>query len=128
VQIKAHCRSGGVLGMPLCFALAVDAFGGFLFRRDRRACSGGIPLNDKRNGAILLWGEGNMHRDGMLTHDQRTYPHDVAEVQVARLWHRIGTESLSHSSTCHLQVSHPWHDALPGDHMIGQEKLITVKG
>jgi hypothetical protein len=75
-----------------------------------------------------LWGEGNLYRDGVLTHNQRTYPHGLAEVQVARLVRGIGTECHSHSGPYHFQISYPWHDALPIDDMIHQEKLVPVKG
>jgi len=52
----------------------------------------------------------------------------MAEVQGARLARSIGTYGLSHGYIRHLQIGHPWHDALPRDHMIGQEKLVTAKG
>src|SRR5437762_11880305 len=39
----------------------------------------------------------------------------------------IGTDGLDYGSTCHLQIDHPWHDALPLDHMVSQEKLVAAK-
>src|SRR5438045_6154285 len=41
---------------------------------------------------------------------------------------RISPNGLSHGCVCHFQISHPWHDVLFLDHMIGQEKLVAMKG
>jgi hypothetical protein len=40
---------------------------------------------------------------------------------------RSASHGLGNGGTGHLQIGHPWHDVLPFDHVISQEKLVSVK-
>src|SRR5262249_45695783 len=86
-----------------------------------------LMVDQKGNGSILLRGEDNMYRDRVCANDQKMCPHNMTKVQVNNLFLYRGTKSLDYSGTYHLQIDHPWHDVLSPDHMVSQEKLVTVK-
>jgi hypothetical protein len=81
-----------------------------------------------------------MHGNGVRVDNQRTHPHNIGEAQADSLSLYHGTNlwgkstlrgkpaGYGYGGTCHLQIGHPWHDVFPLDHMISQEKLVTVKG
>src|SRR5437667_10881112 len=68
-----------------------------------------------------------MHLDWLSISHQRTAPYNLAQAQDLSLLQCCTSHSLSNRRTRHLQVGYPWHDSLPFDDMIGQEKFLTVK-
>src|SRR5579864_7832820 len=69
-----------------------------------------------------------MHSDRMHANDERTGPYNVQQTHTDALFLCGGTKSLHHGGTHHFKIGYSWHDVLPSDHMISQEKLLTVKG
>ena len=76
----------------------------------------------------LLRLQRDMHFDWLLADYQGTAPYDLGEAYDAFLFLLSASHGKSNGSTCHLQVGHPWHHALPFDYVIGQKKLVTAKG
>src|SRR5436309_12900961 len=103
-----------------CYPLTVDVLLSLL--------SLSLTPDDKRNRSALKGLQGDVHSDRVRADNQRTYPDNIAQADLARLQHLIITDGLSHSGACHLQIGNSGHNTLPLDHMIGQEKLVTVKG
>ena len=69
-----------------------------------------------------------MYLDWLIADHQGTYPGNLAQTQDVPLFLHCTSHGQSICSTCHLQIGRPGHDASPLDHVIGQEKLLTVKG
>src|SRR5947199_6020081 len=103
VQILALCRSDRLL-TQFRYTLAVDHFCAFLFLWDAAFCSARHTgtTDEKRKRSALLWREGDMYCNGLLTYGQRMCPHDVTEMQAARLMRSLDSQSLSHGGTGHL--------------------------
>src|SRR5579859_4437646 len=52
----------------------------------------------------------------------------MGEVEADRLFWYCIPQSQGHGGTRHLQIGRCWHHPKTVDHMIAQEKLVTVKG
>src|SRR5579859_5741269 len=98
-QIKTLDGNLSLVGLSHeCSPLTVDRLFCFSFRRN---CALFAITDHKRNRSTLPWIHGDMHRDGVLPYDQRTYPDDIADVELVRLQYRIVSYGLSHSDHCH---------------------------
>ena len=87
-----------------------------------------LAADGKEDLLVLLRLQRDMHFDWLLADYQGTAPYDLGEAYDAFLFLLSASHGKSNGSTCHLQVGHPWHHALPFDYVIGQKKLVTAKG
>jgi hypothetical protein len=88
----------------------------------------GLTTDGKYNLSVLLEFQRDMDLYWLLTDHQGTYPYHLAQMQDVPLFLHCTSHGQSNSRTCHLQIGDSRHDTLPTDHVIGQEKLLTVKG
>src|SRR5436305_312401 len=87
-----------------------------------------LAPDGKDNLLVLLELQGDMHLDWLFVNHQGTYPHNLTKTQDTSLLPHYTSHGPINGDTCHFQIGDPRHHRLSFDHMIGQEKLVAVKG